>query len=455
MKDQSHYFGASAATNLSPVGIAALIVAALLILTVNRKYLVHVFLMSAIIIPGSQHLVVATFNLQALRLVIIATVVRLLFSKMAAPQNWFRLPFTAIDKFFLCWIISNCVMFSLLWGDPEAVTNRLGFAFTCLGPYFILKMLIRDEEDINRAIQALAMVAFVCACFMTLEQLTGRNLVNDLMGMPSAVGMRDGRIRSQASFAHPLLAGSFGAVLIPLFIGLLRKPDGNRLWAKIGIVSGFVMAIASMSSTAVLGIAAGLGGLWLWRVRRSLAAIRWAIVGVLIALNLAMKAPVWALIARINLTGGSSGYHRYQLIDQAIRRFSEWWLFGTKYQSTWGWDMWDSINWYVNEGTTGGVLTMLLFIGVLVVAFRKIGIARAAADEAGDTSGELFIWALGATLFANAVSFFGISYFDQSFVMWCATLVIISTATFPLPIDEEEVPAEDSIEYPERELADA
>ena len=81
---------------------------------------------------------------------------------------------------------------------------------------------------------------------------------------------------------------------------------------------------------------------------------------------------------------------------------------------------------------------MLLFMGVLVVAFRKIGIARAAADEAGDHSGELFIWALGAALFANAVSFIGISYFDQSFVMWCATLVIISTATFPSPVAEEE-----------------
>ena len=93
------------------------------------------------------------------------------------------------------------------------------------------------------------------------------------------------------------------------------------------------MALASMSSTAVLGIAAGFGALWLWRVRRSLAPIRWTIVAVLVGLNFAMKAPVWALIARINLTGGSSGYHRYQLIDQAIRRFGEWWLLGTKYQS--------------------------------------------------------------------------------------------------------------------------
>ena len=456
MKTQSHYFGAVTQTNLSPAGLAALILAAILILTVNRKYVVHVFLMSAILIPASQHLVVATYNLQALRLIIIVAAVRLLFSKLASPHTWLRLPLTTIDKTFICWIVSNCVMFSILWGETDAVTNRLGFAFSCLGPFLILKMLIRDDDDVTHAIHALAMVTAMCACFMALEQLTGKNLISELMGTSSTAGIRDGRIRAQASFAHPLLAGSFGAVLIPLFVGLLWRPGGSRFWAKVGIVGGFIMAASSMSSTAVLGIAAGAGSLCLWPVRRSLGSIRWAVVAVLVALHLSMKAPVWALIARINLTGGSSGYHRYQLIDQAIRRFGEWWLFGTKYQSTWGWDMWDSINWYVNEGTTGGVLTMLLFIAVLVVAFKKIGVARAVADEAGDHDGELFIWALGATLFANAVSFFGISYFDQSFVMWCATLVIISKATFPsvTSSDEEEI-AEDTLEVPERELAGA
>ena len=43
-----------------------------------------------------------------------------------------------------------------------------------------------------------------------------------------------------------------------------------------------------------------------------------------------MKAPVWALIQRIDIVGGSSGWHRYELIDQCIKHFSDWWLMGVK-----------------------------------------------------------------------------------------------------------------------------
>ena len=174
-------------------------------------------------------------------------------------------------------------------------------------------------------------------------------------------------------------------------------------------------------------------------MRRSTRLIRWVEVTILVTLHLCMKAPVWA-ISRIDLTvDGSSGYHRYMLIDQAIRRFGDWWLDGTTTQALWGWDMWDSIDWYVNEATTGGLLTLLLFAAVLVYGFKRIGIARAAAGETGNRTEELFIWALGAALFANALSFIGISYFDQSFMMWCTLLVVISTATTPAPeIDEED-----------------
>ena len=52
--------------------------------------------------------------------------------------------------------------------------------------------------------------------------------------------------------------------------------------------------------------------------------LRRTAVLVLVTLHLVMKAPVWALLARIDLTGSSSGYHRYVLIDQCISRFSEW-----------------------------------------------------------------------------------------------------------------------------------
>jgi hypothetical protein len=92
--------------------------------------------------------------------------------------------------------------------------------------------------------------------------------------------------------------------------------------------------------------------------------------------------------------------------------------------------MWDSINAFVNAGTEGGLVTFILFISLFTYAFKRVGVARKLAT--GDRGNERFIWALGATLFANTVAFFGITYFDQSIVAWYAVLVMISAATTSL-----------------------
>ena len=54
-------------------------------------------------------------------------------------------------------------------------------------------------------------------------------------------------------------------------------------------------------------------GLGLWPLRKRMRLVRWAVALTLVTLHLVMKAPVWALIARVDLTGSSSGYHRYML----------------------------------------------------------------------------------------------------------------------------------------------
>jgi hypothetical protein len=176
----------------------------------------------------------------------------------------------------------------------------------------------------------------------------------------------------------------------------------------------------------LLTLVASILGLLLWPLRRLLSGIRWAVLLTLITLHMVMKAPVWALIGRIDLTGSSSGYHRYTLVDQFIRRFSEWWLVGTPTTANWGWDMWDTINSYVNAGTNGGLITFLLFVGLLTVSFQELGNTRKAQPERARQC-----WVLGAMLFAQAVAFFGIEYFDQTQFVWYASLAIISSAVVP------------------------
>jgi hypothetical protein len=134
-----------------------------------------------------------------------------------------------------------------------------------------------------------------------------------------------------------------------------------------------------------------------------------------------MRAPVWALLARVDLTGSSSGYHRFMLVDHFIRHFSDWWLVGIRGTGDWGPDMWDTINTYVATGTSGGLLTLCLYIAIYIHGFRAVGTLRKRTNVLERRWG----WILGCTLFAHAVSVCGIAYFDQSQFIWLFNLAAL------------------------------
>jgi O-antigen ligase len=154
---------------------------------------------------------------------------------------------------------------------------------------------------------------------------------------------------------------------------------------------------------------------------------RWGLAFALVSLHVVMKAPVWSLIARVNVVGGSSGYHRYELVNQTILHFRDWWLLGAKDTEQWGYLMHDTANAFVDAAVTGGLLGLVLFIVILVRTFRCVGLARKAAN--GERQRQLRYWAWGSWLLATVVSFFGITYFDQSQVVWYSLLALVSVAT--------------------------
>jgi hypothetical protein len=434
--DKSHYFGAGGETYIHPVVIVFLVLAAILVLVFPRKYVIYPLLVAGVLIPWTQVAVVGGIHFEALRILLLVGFVRMLAGLVGKDQP--IAPMTSIDKAFLLWMISSTIMFTLLWAQWASFVNAAGVAFTDLGLLFFFRFLIRDEADVERAIKAIGYVCLICGLLMLSEQITYRNVFGYIGNLPSViVEFREGKHRSQASFMHPLLAGAFGATIIPLFVGLWVKNRKMKLAAVLGFIGSTLMAVTSMSSTSLMAIFAGTCALSLWPFRKKMRTVRWVAVSALLGLHLVMKAPVWALIARIDLTGGSSGYHRYELVNQTIYRFSEWWLIGTTNQANWGWDMWDNIDWYVAQCTGGGLLTLILFVAILVCGFKRIGKSRKAAEVAGDKAHEFFIWTLGATLFSNAVTFIGVSYFDQSIVVWILFLAIVCAATY-IP---EEAPA--------------
>ena len=423
--DTQHFFGGGSGTSLHPINLILVLIASLLIVSLPRRHVFIPLLFATTLIPLTEQVVVAGVHVTMSRVLILVGLLRrtgLKREQGEAGANWTRL-----DKIFCLYCASTVVTYVILWsGDSSAVINRLGFLYNACGMYFLVRAFLSTGQDVYSASRATVWLFIFIAAGMVNQRVSGKNVFSVMGGVPVSSDVRNGKIRAQGPFVHPLTAGAIGSAILPLAIGLWwtdKKIRAHKPEAMAGTVSALAIGVTSNSSTALLTLAAGILGLLLWRLRRYLSAIRWGVVIMLVLLHMVMKAPVWALIARIDLTGSSSGFHRYTLVDQFIRRFSEWWLVGTRTTANWGWDMWDTINSYVNAGTSGGLVTFLLFIALLTVSFQELGRARIANPERARQC-----WILGAMLFAQAVAFFGIEYFDQTQFVWYASLAMIGSA---------------------------
>jgi hypothetical protein len=427
VNEQLLRFGGGGDTNLHPFTVAVVLFAGVLILLMPRKYVIVPLFFSAVFIPLGQKFVVFGLHFMMFRVLILFAWIRMFFGVLSGGQDAPRFRLNSIDKTLILWALSSTVTFVLLWGEWGAVVDRMGFLYNTFGFYFLFRLLYRNDQDIDRTIKVFAAICAVLAICMAYEQFTGRNLFSIFGGVPLFTDVREGRLRAQGPFAHPILAGTFGASMIPLFLGLWWQSSKSKSFALLGIVSASVVTIASASSTPLLTYLSGIAALCFWPLRRKMRIFRWATVVCLVSLHIVMKAPVWALIARADVVGGSSGYHRYELVNQFIVHFQDWWLLGTKSTGQWGWDLWDTSNQYVEAGLRGGLIAFVLFLAVIVLCYKRLGVARKAS--AGDTTGERRLWVLGAALFSNLVAFLGISYFDQTIVAWHALLAMIATTT--------------------------
>lgn len=419
----NYYFGGGGDTLVTPLALCVFFFASVLMLVLPRKYAVVPFFLAGLLITVRQQIVVAGLHLMIYRLLILIGWVRIVWSSLLTKREPFLRRMTSLDKVFVAWACSNALMFTILWGESGALINRLGFLYTTLGTYFLLRYLIRDREDVILTIEILAKVSVIIAIFMVPEHISGRNAFSIFGGVAEFSDFRNGRIRAQGPFLHSIVAGTFGAMLLPLFMTLWREGKPHRVSAMLGVVSSTAIAIASASSTPMMTYAAGVLGVFLWPLRRRMRALRWGLVFVLIGIQAFMKAPIWFLINRISALTGGTGWHRSELVDQFLRHFGDWWVIGTTNNASWGLDMWDSINAYVNAGVEGGLITFILFVSLFVFAYKTVGKARKLTH---DRKSELLIWGFGVAVFANTVAFFGITYFDQSVIGWYTLLAMTS-----------------------------
>lgn len=329
---------------------------------------------------------------------------------------------------FCCWALLS----SMFHKDPSgALKFSLGLVYNVGGIYFLVRSLSRSIDEILRLCVMTAVLLVPVAVEMAFEKATAYNLFSVFAGAPVHPEIRNGSVRAQGPFTHSILAGTVGAVSFPLILGIWKS---NHKTAVIGMLACLMIVFSSSSSGPIMSLLVSGSALFMWKWRHKMRLFRWLGLFAYVVLDLVMKAPVYYIIGRIDLTGGSTGWHRARLIESAIEHIGEWWLSGTDYTrhwmptgASWSPDHTDITNHYLYMGVIGGLPLTLLLIALMCIGFCYIGrILHATPDSTYITP--LTAWCMGAALFSHAASCISVAYFDQSFVFLYLTLAAISSA---------------------------
>lgn len=409
-------------TTVNAAGLTILLILGISTLFLPRRWAVLPILVMACFVSSAQRIVVFNFDLNYLRVLLLVGILRIVIRGEYTAFTWCRL-----DKVVILWAVSATLFYTLRNASLSALVNRLGFSLDAIGMYLLFRCLIREWGDVENIVKGLVWISIPLSVFFIIENRTGRNLFSVFGGVPAITVVREGRLRCQGAFSHPILAGCFWAAAIPLFAAVWWKSIPNRIWAILGTITALLIIVCCASSTPVLGVlAAGIGAVT-YSFRKEMRTIRLGLVGILVILHVSMNAPVWQLVARVSAVGGSTGWHRFLLIDRTITNFPKWFLMGCSGEMVASWGIWmaDVTNQYVLEGVNGGFVTLCLFVYCIVIAFREIGkLWRRQKSQSYEMK---LAWALGIAIFVHCMQFIGVSYFGQANIQWYLLLAIIGS----------------------------
>lgn len=419
---------------VNPLAFALLVAMCMVTLFASQRAAVKAILFTSAIVPLGQMFIVGGVHLHFFRILVLAGVFRLMFRGDFHGVQW-----NIIDKLTIWWVVVAIVC-GIMRGLK---VELLGYAFTSLGCYFLVRCLCKGPEDFLEYLRFAAVLVFVIALTMWYESVTLHNPYSIFGGVPLHPAMREGRARSQGPFRIFILAGAFCATFFPLMVGLWLQGRKHRFRAALGIVGSLLGTYFCNSSGPLMCVGAAVIGFALWPMRNRMKLFRRGLVVMIAVAAVVMKAPVWYLIARVGDLVGGGSWHRAYLIDVFFQNIPQWFLIGTDYTANWAPagevlsvdpNNMDITNNYIMQGVRGGICEFALFLAIIAFCFKFIGqLVRGSSDGVLVPK---MRWALGVALAGHCTAFIDISYFDQIAVFWYWLVAVI--ACFSIYIAESD-----------------
>jgi hypothetical protein len=411
---------------MNPVGATIIFVVALVLFFAPRKWAALAFVGGAIFVTQAQAVRIVGMSFYATRIWQVVGIIRVLSRGELSMRK-----LVPVDKAVLFLYTFTTLVFVLRSSEGQA--NMIGVGSDAVLAYFIFRGLLGGMVEVLWFLRTFVYLLIPYAIMVLIERHVGRTLWYSMGGFYMTDWTRNGILRCQGSFRHPSLLGTLGASYLPLYIALLfGKADRKlALWA---IASCLVIVWVSNSGGPMNFAASGIVGWSLWKIRTQMKWVRRGLSILILALAALMKAPVWFLLERISDLSGGDGWHRSELIDQAIGGLHQWWLFGMDMRNTASWFPYeldfgtaDITNQFILFGLNAGLLSTAAFITLLCLAFSFLGKAMNVLRSQPDAPKikEYLLWGLGVMLAGHIFNWLGITYFDQIYVIWFMQLATI------------------------------
>ena len=397
--------------------LLATLILCMLILALPRRSVLPVYIVAMVFVPADQAVVIAGLDFKVLRILGMFGVLRVIIN----GENR-KLKLTTIDKLVLAWAISGTIAFTIMWGTVGAFINRLGVIIDILFLYYVFRIMLKDFKDIEIVFKTLLISCIALTPLVAYELQNARNPFA-IMGR-SAFSIREGKVRCSGAFSHAILLGSFSSAVVPIAFAyckkVITKETGKKILWIVATMAAIFITFASASSgplMAMVGSSILLAG---FKLRKHIGKATYAFVAMLVVLHFAMSKPVWHLVARIDFTGGSTGWHRYHLIDKSITHFWEWAFVGVKSVAPWGIWAGDVTSMYILQGVNGGFVTFMIF-NILIFTMCRF-LWKLSLQDLGKRR-VFLVWTIFASTMAHVASFLSVAYFGQilmMLIMWFA-----------------------------------
>ena len=285
-------------SNIHPVALVFTLAMGILLFRLPRRAAIVPLLAGTLFVPLGQQILILSLHFYMFRILIAFGVLRVRFR-----GEHKTIKFNKIDGLVVAYGLAFLIFAMFRSPTIDMLVRRLGFVYDLFGIYYLMRILIQDSEDIRYTLKTLALLCIPIAMTMLVELTTGRNLFSVFGGVPEYTAVRDGKIRCQGPFLHPILAGDFAAALIPLFLYLAWERIGPRKVGLLGVFFALVIVGNTGSSGPVGAMIAGIFAMAMWPLRKRMRLIRWGLLLSAISLHIVMKAPVWALLYRTKFYG--------------------------------------------------------------------------------------------------------------------------------------------------------